>query len=41
VVALGIDAVGTEPPLAVTQGDAENATVMRDPFVVCATGGST
>ena len=41
VVALGIDAVGTEHPLAVMQGDAENAAVVRDSFVVCATGRST
>ena len=39
-VALVIDAVGTEHPLAVMQGDAENATVVRDSSVVCATGRS-
>ena len=33
VVALGIDDAGTKHPLAVTEGDTENATVVKDLFV--------
>src|SRR5665213_1987394 len=33
VVALGIDITGKKHPLAITEGDSENATVVKDLFV--------
>ncbi len=41
VVAMGIDVTGRKHPLAVVEGDTENATVVRDLLVGFATAGST